>query len=216
MVPRPERLALLIAHPQDGPTTVTASYTGFLTGVGINASGFAVGAQSTFAEDSRIGVPRAFVSRNALCAENVLAAVDAARAEGRAGGYGYVLSTLGRHRVLETSATDAAPVSVATAAAHTNHYVSGLRALARRESPESELRLERASRAVEAVELGSLSDCRALLTTDGFRPCEPGESETIFGLACDLATGEACVSDGDPREGRWTSFRVPGFTAERD
>jgi hypothetical protein len=206
-------VSLLIAHPDDGPTTVTASYTGFLTGVGINANGFAQGVQSTFARDARIGVPRVLVSRNALCAENAEAATDAACAEDRAGGYGYVISTLGRHQILETSATEVAPVVAAASAVHTNHYVSGLQALARRESAESRLRLAQAAHAVESAKLESLSDCQALLAADGFRPCEPGDTGTIFSLACDLETGEACISDGDPREGRWMSFHAPGFAA---
>jgi hypothetical protein len=54
-------------------------------------------------------------------------------------------------------------------------------------------------------------DCQALLGRDGFRPCQPGDSATIFGFACDLVTGAISVSDGDPKAGRWIQLALPGY-----
>ncbi len=95
-------ISILVARPNDGPPVVVASCVGFLTGVGASASGFAQGVQSASATDERAGVPRVMPSRDALCAASADAALAAACAE-RTGGYSYVVSTLNRHRVIETS-----------------------------------------------------------------------------------------------------------------
>jgi len=67
--------AVLISEPADGPPVITVSCIGFLTGVGLNGSGFAMGVQSTSSRDARVGVPRAMVSRSALCAWSAADAV---------------------------------------------------------------------------------------------------------------------------------------------
>ena len=53
------------------------SCIGFLTGVGLNGSEFAIGMQSTSSRDVRVGVPRAMVSRSALVP--ALSAAEAVR-----------------------------------------------------------------------------------------------------------------------------------------
>jgi len=68
-----------------------------------------------------------------------------------------------------------------------------------------------AEAAVRDAPLETLADCQALLLRDGFRPCRPGESATIFGFVCDLKTGALAVSDGDPLDAQWTHLRVPNF-----
>ena len=60
--------AVLISEAAGGPPVITVSCIGFLTGVGLNSSGFAMGVQSASSRDARVGVPRAMVSRSALCA----------------------------------------------------------------------------------------------------------------------------------------------------
>jgi hypothetical protein len=205
-------IAVLVATPIGAPTAVAVSCAGFLTGVGASAAGFAQGVQSTFADDDRVGVPRVMPSRDALFADGVQAALAAASAPHRAGGYGYVLASRGRHRTLETSATRAAVGNDAVVAVRTNHYLSSLKSSASPPSADSIARFDAAASAVARARLESLADCRALLGTDGFRPCGPSDTATIFGLACDLASGALCVSDGDPRDDRWTSLAVPHFT----
>ncbi|MDQ3777757.1 MAG: C45 family peptidase [Actinomycetota bacterium] len=208
-------IGVLVARPDDGPAVAVASCVGFLTGVGANSAGFAQGVQSAFATDERVGVPRVMPSRDALCAPDADAALAAACAFERAGGYSYVVSTPGRHRVLETSAARAEVAGDGPVAVHTNHYISSLAALDAQSREESELRLAMAEAALRDVSLESLLDCQDLLCRDGFRPCRPSDSATIFGFACDVGSGAVCVSDGDPRDARWTYVQVPEFSAVR-
>ena len=85
--------AVLISEPADGPPVITVSCIGFLTGVGLNGSGFAMGVQSTSSRDVRVGVPRAMVSRSALCALSAAEAVREATRHHRSGGNGFVIVT---------------------------------------------------------------------------------------------------------------------------
>ena len=48
--------AVLISEPAGGPPVITVSCIGFLTGVGLNGSGFAMGVQSTSSRGARVGV----------------------------------------------------------------------------------------------------------------------------------------------------------------
>src|SRR5260370_28041289 len=81
--------AVLISEPADGPPVITVSCIGFLTGVGLNGSGFAMGVQSTSSPDVRVGVPRAMVSRSALCAWSAAEAGREATRHHQAGGNGF-------------------------------------------------------------------------------------------------------------------------------
>src|SRR5262245_51616276 len=67
-------------------------------------SGFAMGVQSTSSRDVRVGVPRAMVSRSALCALSAAEAVREATRHHRSGGNGFVIVTPTGVQVIETSA----------------------------------------------------------------------------------------------------------------
>ena len=205
-------ISVLVASPPRGPTVVVAGCAGFLTGVGASSAGFAQGVQSTFSTDSRLGVPRVMHSRDALCASDSVQAVIAACGPHRAGGYGYVIADRRGHRVVETSARRCRVLPGTSAAVHTNHYVSDLAGIGRDAGGDSRERFEFARGVLSAAELRSLEDCAGVLSDDGFRPCRAGDTATTFGLACDLETGSLCISDGDPRDGRWTQLAVPRFT----
>lgn len=116
--------AVLISEPADGPPVITVSCIGFLTGVGLNGSGFAMGVQSTSSRDVRIGVPRAMVSRSALCALSAAEAVREATRHHRSGGNGFVIVTPMGVQVVETSAAIDDVTEERPCGAHTNHYIS--------------------------------------------------------------------------------------------
>ncbi len=42
----------------------------------------------------------------------------------------------------------------------------------------------------------------------------PTDSATILGFACDLEAGAVCVSDGDPKTGRWMEVAVSDYRHE--
>lgn len=89
--------AVLVASPTNGPPTVTVSCVGFLTGVGLNASGFALGVQSTSSTDAKVGVPRALISRQVLCAPSANEALKHTDTAHRSGGNGYVCTPTTTH-----------------------------------------------------------------------------------------------------------------------
>ena len=136
--------AVLISEPDFGPPVITVSCIGFLTGVGLNGSGFAMGVQSTSSRDARVGVPRAMVSRSALCARSAVDAVGQATGHHRSGGNGFVIVSPQGVQVVETSAVIHDVSAERLWGGHTNHYVSGKFDRVATSDQESAHRLEQA------------------------------------------------------------------------
>jgi isopenicillin-N N-acyltransferase like protein len=211
--PQQTDVAVLVAAPAAGPAFIAVSCAGFLTGVGASSAGFAQGVQSTFSTDARVGVPRVMVSRDALCAADVDRAIREACNPHRAGGYGYVIASADGNRIIETSGAHCEVFEPSPLAAHTNHYLSTTcAAVGRHLSAGSAPRLAATEEALREGELEMLEDCQHLLSTSGFQ-ATGSDSATIFAMACDVETGRLCISDGDPRDGRWEAFDVPRFRA---
>ena len=213
-------VGVVIARPNDAPAFVSPTCVGFLGAVGINETGFAQGIDSLHTLDDRVGIPRVLVSRLALGAPSVEGALDAARGEGRAGGYAHVLATESEVVAVETSASRAAIVE--GAAAHTNHPLSSeLEAVTAEPSEGSRARLARAQELLAHAPPADLDDCARLLAdhegglqTICLHEEDPAGSGTVFGMACDLRDGRMIVSDGSPCHGRWEEFRL-GLRTER-
>jgi hypothetical protein len=208
-------VTVVIAHPDGAPGFVAPTCAGFLPAVGMSSSGFAQGIDSLSAADDGFGIPRVVVSRLALGARDVEAAIGAACIGGRAGGYAHVLATLDRQLVVETSASTATVLN--RVAAHTNHYL-GSSAPSHSESARSSSRLHRAEELLRRNPPTTLDDCRELLadhhgTPEGICVHEDGieASGTVFGMACDLRSGRMIVSDGPPCLGSWHEFVVPVY-----
>jgi hypothetical protein len=203
--------AILISEPTDGPPVITVSCVGFLTGVGLNGSGFAMGVQSTSSRDARVGVPRAIVSRSALCASSAAEAVREATRHHRSGGNGFVIVTPTGAQVVETSAAIADVAEERPWAAHTNHYVSGkFQAVATREE-ESVQRLEEA-----VAMLGGVSDrelmeqARLLVQSPGFVPPSSDHSVvTALVMLADIEAGSVQTAPGGGGTGPWVSVTLP-------
>jgi hypothetical protein len=205
--------AVLISEPTDGPPVITVSCVGFLTGVGLNGSGFAMGVQSTSSRDARAGVPRAMVSRSALCALSAAEALREATRHHRSGGNGFVIVTRTGVQVVETSAAIDDVAEERPWAAHTNHYISDkFQTVANSESEgESVQRLE------EAVEtLGGVSDrelmerARFLVQSPGFVPRSPDHSTvTAFVMLADIEAGSVQTAPGGGGRGPWVRVTLP-------
>ncbi|MFN2489902.1 MAG: C45 family autoproteolytic acyltransferase/hydrolase [Actinomycetota bacterium] len=212
-------IGVVVAEPEDGPAFVSPTCAGFLPSVGMSAAGFAQGIDSVSATDERVGIPRVFVSRLALGAPGLAAAVAAACTKGRAGGYAHVLASIDRRVVVETSATRHEVSDGGSA--HTNHYLLGsLGAVATEPHEGSRARLRRANDLLRRRPPASLEDCTQLLSDHAGGPetiClheeGPGASATVFGMACDLLTGRMIVSDGPPCSSAWEELAVPASRA---
>ena len=133
--PEQTDVAVLVATPAAGPALVAVSCAGFLTGVPPSSAGFAQGVQSIFSTDSRVGVPRVMVSRDALCATDPDRAIREACNPHRAGGYGYVSRRSTATASSRRRAPDARSSSRRYSRCHTNHYLSPACAAAGRHFP---------------------------------------------------------------------------------
>jgi len=203
--------AVLISEPTGGPPVITVSCVGFLTGVGLNGSGFAMGVQSTSSRDARVGVPRAMVSRNALCALSAAEAVREATRHHRSGGNGFVIVTPTGVQVVETSATIDDVTEERPGGAHTNHYISTKFQTVANSAGESVQRLEEA-----VATLGGVSDrelrerARSLVQSPGFVPPSPDRSVvTAFVMLADIESGSVQTAPGQGRRGPWARMTLP-------
>ena len=211
-----DSIGVVVAEPDDGPPFVSPTCAGFLPAVGMNASGFAQGIDSLAAADDRVGVPRVTISRLALGASGLDAAIAAATSTDRAGGYAHFLRSSDRSVVVETTATEHHVTEGAIA--HTNHYLVDPAVRVRRVSPGSTARLDRALHLLEDAPPTTLEDCARLLSDHDAEPesiCVHEEgiegSATVFAMACDVTTGRMLVSEGSPCLSRWTEHEVPSF-----
>ena len=207
-------VGVVIAHPDDGPDFISPTGVGFLPAVGLNSSGFAQGIDSLWARDDRVGVPRVVVSRESLGAPTLTEAIAAACMPGRAGGYAHTLVSATERVVVETSATTEHVLR--NTDVHTNHYLSPAPDVAPRPSKGSAARLARALELLRDSPPQTIDECAKLLGDHTGTPqsiClhENGRAAeaTVFGMVCDVATGEVVVSDGPPCMGRWEEFRLP-------
>jgi hypothetical protein len=203
--------AALISEPTDGPPVITVSCVGFLTGVGLNGSGFAMGVQSTSSRDARVGVPRAMVSRSALCALSAAEAVREATRHHRSGGNGFVIVTPTGVQVVETSAAIDDVTEERPWAAHTNHYISDKFQTVANSEGESVQRLEEA-----VATLGGVSDrelmerARFLVQSPGFVPRSPDRSVvTAFVMLADIELGSVQTAPGAGGRGPWVRVTLP-------
>lgn len=203
--------AVFVAEPPEGPPVITVSCAGFLTGVGLNGSGFAVGVQSTASLDARVGVPRALVSRNVLCAPSADNAVREATGHQRSGGNGFVIATGSGVRTVETSATRQFVSDEMPWGAHTNHYTSAALSAVAKRAGESAGRLDEAAQAIrEATDEGVATDAKAMVQSSGFVPRSPdGSVVTAFVMVANVQGGSVEVAPGDGRQGPWTVVALP-------
>jgi hypothetical protein len=212
-------IGVVLAQPDDGPAFASPTCVGFLPAVGMSGAGFAQGIDSLATTDDRIGIPRVFVSRLALGAPGLTAAIAAACVGGRAGGYAHVLATASRRVAVETSAEREAVLDGAPA--HTNHSLApAMDGAVRPGGASSRARLERARHLLASQPPETLDDCTRLLADHDGQPhaiCVHedglGADGTVFGMACDLASGRMLVSEGSPCSGRWEEFAVPASRA---
>lgn len=86
-----ENVYLVHAHPEDEPAFLAMTYGGLLPNVGFNSAGIAQCCDSVYPTDSRIGIPRIFVSRAVLSARTPGEAIDHTLVSHRAAGYNHLL-----------------------------------------------------------------------------------------------------------------------------
>jgi len=196
---------------------ITVSCAGFVTGVGLNGSGFALGVQSTSARDVRVGSGARWsaeeLSRRIPCALPAAGAVREATRHHRSGGNGFVIVTPTGVRVAGTSAAIDDVTGERPWGAHTNHYICGtFRAVADAGSEgESAQRLDEAVAMLDGVSDRELMErARLLVQSPGFVPRSPDHSVvTAFVMLADLEAGSVHTAPGGGESGPWVQVNLP-------
>lgn len=116
---------LIHASPDDEPPFLAMAYGGLLPNIGFNAYGIAQGCDTVYPNDSRIGIPRVFVSRAVLAARTPRGAISRALVSHRAAGYNHLIAhESGELYNLEVSARKFALLYAHDGyLAHTNFYL---------------------------------------------------------------------------------------------
>lgn len=111
--------------PEDEPPFLAMTYGGLLPNIGFNASGIAQTCDSVYPSDSRIGIPRVFVSRAVLAAKDPDEAIRRALVPHRAAGYNHLIAhESGELYSVEVSARRFAVLYGENGhLVHTNHYL---------------------------------------------------------------------------------------------
>jgi isopenicillin-N N-acyltransferase-like protein len=113
------------AEPDDDPPFLAMTYGGLLPNIGFNGAGVAQCCDSVYPNDSRIGIPRVFVSRAVLGAKNPAEAISHMLVSHRAAGYNHLLAhESGELYNVEVSARRFAILYAEDGyLVHTNHYL---------------------------------------------------------------------------------------------
>ncbi|OGO12024.1 MAG: hypothetical protein A2Y53_02900 [Chloroflexi bacterium RBG_16_47_49] len=116
---------LIHAEPDDEPPFLAMTYGALLPNIGFNAFGIAQCCDSVYPNDSRIGIPRLFVSRAVLAAKTPAEAIRRTLIPRRAAGYNHLLAhESGEIYSVEVSARKFAIIYAQDGyMVHTNHYL---------------------------------------------------------------------------------------------
>lgn len=148
--------AFVHLEPDDGLPVSAFHYPGLIAGhnFGFNAAGLVLTVNHIRPHNLPVGLPRHVISRAALGAPDIDAALALFRREDRAGGFHYALAQAGDDRLLSVEAPGSGCVAtdIADAAAHANHLLDPAFAdEAQTVSPSSERRQAQASAALDSA-----------------------------------------------------------------
>lgn len=83
---------LVHATPDDEPAFLAMTYGGLLPNIGFNSAGISQCCDTVYPDDSRIGIPRIFVSRSVLAAQTLGEALSRTLVPQRAAGYNHLIA----------------------------------------------------------------------------------------------------------------------------
>jgi isopenicillin-N N-acyltransferase like protein len=208
---------VIVGQPSEGPAFASPTVVTCLPAVGMNAAGLAQGVMSLAAEDDGEGIPRVLVSRLALQASDLEDHLRRAAVDGRSGGYGYVVATSGRARIVETSASGHAVLE--GPGGHTNHYLDPALAARGDDSPGSRARLERFRGLLAERRPATPEDAMDILRDHDSVPqsiClhpDPAEGDeapaVLFSMVCHLEERRMWVAAGNPCTAPYEEIDLP-------
>lgn len=204
-----DNIAVIVDLPTSGAVAVASpTVVGCLPAVGLNGHRVAQGIGSLTASDDGVGVPRVFVSRNALDARNKDDAVMRAAMPARAGGYGHAFAFTDDACIVETTAKQHRVIE--GPGPHTNHYLSDLDQLAPAPSAGSTARLARLRALIAEHDPQSPEGLMDIMRDHDSTPqavClhpDPTEgdeaSACLFSMVTDVGAKRMWVAKGNPCE----------------
>lgn len=213
---------LVHAQPDNEPPFLAMTYGGLLPNVGFNAAGIAQCCDSVYPTDSRIGVPRVFVSRAVLAATTPAEAIRQALVPKRAAGYNHLLAhESGEMYNVEVSARRFGLLYAEEGyLAHTNHYLDrGMQAIEREpdELVGTRVRYFRAMRLLKETPLHTIKSLKSIqrdhinfpnsICNHAIEDEIPMDREkTINALVIDLSARVMHIAWGNPCESAYHTF----------
>lgn len=202
------------AEPDDELPFLAMTYGGLLPNIGFNGAGVAQCCDSVYPNDSRIGIPRVFVSRAVLGAENPGEAIGHMLVSHRAAGYNHLLAhESGELYNVEVSARRFAILYAEDGyVVHTNHFLDPQMQAIESEPDEligTRVRYFRALRLLRNAPLHTVKSLQAIQRDHINYPnsicCHPDETraaidreKTINALVMDLTTRAMHLAWGNP------------------
>jgi isopenicillin-N N-acyltransferase-like protein len=210
------------AEPDDEPPFLAMTYGGLLPNIGFNGAGVAQCCDSVYPNDSRIGIPRVFVSRAVLGAENPGDAIGHMLVSHRAAGYNHLLAhESGELYNVEVSARRFAILYAEDGyLVHTNHFLDPQMQSIESEPDElisTRVRYFRALRLLRSAPLHTVKSLQVIQRDHINYPnsicCHPDETltsldreKTINALVMDLTTRAMHLAWGNPCENQFHTY----------
>lgn len=219
-----EDVYLVHAQPDNEPAFLAMTYGGLLPNVGFNAAGIAQCCDTVYPNDSRIGVPRVFVSRAVLAATTPAEAIRETLVSKRAAGYNHLLAhESGELYNVEVSARRFGLLYGEEGyLAHTNNYLErGMQAIEK--DPDeligTRVRYFRAMRLLKETPLHSVKSLQAIqsdhinfpnsICNHAFEDDIPMDREkTINALVIDLSARVMHIAWGNPCESDFHTYHL--------
>ncbi|HVN14361.1 MAG TPA: C45 family peptidase [Anaerolineales bacterium] len=215
---------VVLARPKEEPPYLAMTYGGLLPNVGFNAYGLAQLIDSVYPTDSRIGIPRLFVSRAVLAARRISGAIARTLIPHRAAGYNHLLAhESGELYSIEVSARrfdilygeDGYMV-------HTNHYLSPTMKEIENEPEElisSRVRYFRALRLIHQSQAHSIKSLQTIqkdhvnvpnsICNHNIDRDDPLDREkTINAMVIDLTAREMHIAWGNPCQNSYHTYHL--------
>jgi isopenicillin-N N-acyltransferase-like protein len=215
---------VLHVTPEEEPAFLAMTYGGLLPNIGFNAAGIAQCCDSVYPNDSRIGLPRVFVSRAVLAARNPADAIRCVLVPHRAAGYNHLLAhESGELYNVEVSSRHFGLLYAEEGyLVHTNHYLHPQMRAIENEPDElvgTRVRYFRALRLLKQTRLHTIKSLQAIQQDHVSWPnsiCNHAvegdilldREKTINALVMDLTSGVMYLAWGNPCENPYHTYQL--------
>lgn len=215
---------VLHVTPEEEPAFLAMTYGGLLPNIGFNEAGIAQCCDSVYPNDSRIGLPRVFVSRAVLAVRNPADAIRCVLVSHRAAGYNHLLAhESGELYNVEVSSRHFGLLYAEEGyLVHTNHYLHPQMRAIENEPDElvgTRVRYFRALRLLKQTQMHTVKSLQAIQQDHVSWPnsicnhavegdIQLDREKTINALVMDLTSGVMYLAWGNPCENPYHTYQL--------